>query len=954
MPPVPTKPNLKHKSSRRDLQESGFDGSHAREIEQKRNSGQISCAECRRLKIKCDKQIPCQSCQRRGCAALCPNGSLSTGQGTRFVLAATENLHHRMEKMNARIRQLESALTELQGQHSTEPHPLLRPDLLGAFQHDNDAGLPSVDDSTIVNHPPGLLEALGTLSISDGGTSRFFGPTGGSHCLLMVDSMPSQGIADADSLSDSARDSRSPEEVENFVPDLPCKPAPSTPNIEQLVSCLPTGEEARHLTDVYLEQANWLFQSVSKDQMLLELLPAYYVNGASDVTQAENNPHRLGLLLLVFAIGALLDPKQKPCNAQAERYYQCARAAICLQSVLEKPSLETIQALHLLSFYNAVSGNELVGKETSMETSWSLVTLAAHLAHTLGLHRDGLRWGLSDKIATRQRVVFWDVFVADVWNCLEAGRPPTFSLPYIDCQFPGGGSPHDKVHIGSDKQSFYGSWAFRFASDCVADVAARTLTSDPPSYSTILELDRKVRSFPVTEAVEEFVAASSGGVSANATDKGMDVMESMGRFVMSNSREVILLYIHRGYFAQAIIQSPTNPLDGPYTPSFLAAYRASLTILHTVKVQYELHPKLTARIWAIWTYAFSAAVVFGTIVTRGPRSPMASSAMKELHDACLLFSRASSQNRRALKAFPIIKKLMEKAQSALFHAQGDIPHELGQQWHVAENDDDDELAIFAGRMKIVSMKGQATDGVSERPLNTLESMKRSSSQESDRQEKQDQVQHAVLQSYGREQFASSWPQQSGSATGLLHPQGLPTWVMQPPPVPLQIHPTPVPPQVPAYDGPGPQLSTRALLPELSDPYPMADISAVGSQAHSRGHHPHQHCYGQQAHPLTPFSSSNYDDPCSHDGVLHRSSPQAHASMSTHSHVQLHPCQPVDPLPHLHQAQPDNLHPHGPQAMLPALPELAQLGLIPQESGLDQQWTSFMHESAFFSVYDHEG
>lgn len=64
------------------------DGMHSREMEMKRNRGEISCAECRRcvighlytpaldvssfsfcllfslrLKIKCDKQIPCQSCQ---------------------------------------------------------------------------------------------------------------------------------------------------------------------------------------------------------------------------------------------------------------------------------------------------------------------------------------------------------------------------------------------------------------------------------------------------------------------------------------------------------------------------------------------------------------------------------------------------------------------------------------------------------------------------------------------------------------------------------------------------------------------------------------------------------------------------------------------------------------------------------------------------------------------------
>jgi Fungal Zn(2)-Cys(6) binuclear cluster domain len=38
-------------------------------------SGEIACAECRRLKIRCDRIIPCSTCVKRGCTALCPNGS---------------------------------------------------------------------------------------------------------------------------------------------------------------------------------------------------------------------------------------------------------------------------------------------------------------------------------------------------------------------------------------------------------------------------------------------------------------------------------------------------------------------------------------------------------------------------------------------------------------------------------------------------------------------------------------------------------------------------------------------------------------------------------------------------------------------------------------------------------------------------------------------------------------
>ena len=132
------------------------------------------------------RTIPYLVLQRRGCASLCPNGSLATGQGTRFVLAATEHLHRRIAKLSSRIRQLEDALAGLQAKHSAEPHPLLHNDLVGTDELREglrDEGGDSMDDSspTPMGQTGEVIDALGTLSISDHGISRFFGPTGGSE-----------------------------------------------------------------------------------------------------------------------------------------------------------------------------------------------------------------------------------------------------------------------------------------------------------------------------------------------------------------------------------------------------------------------------------------------------------------------------------------------------------------------------------------------------------------------------------------------------------------------------------------------------------------------------------------------------------------------------------------------------------------------------------------------------
>lgn len=153
---------------------------------------------------------------------------------------------------------------------------------------------------------------------------------------------------------------------------------------------LPPWARALYLAETYLEHAGWLFRGIARTQLVDDMLPAFYHRRAAPPPAAAaaeadeyNGPHDLALLFVVFAVGAIVDLRQDPSNAEAEHYHQIARAAVCLQPVLEKPSLVTIQTLKLLSVYNAMSTNELGSQETSMETSWSLTTLATHLSQTV-------------------------------------------------------------------------------------------------------------------------------------------------------------------------------------------------------------------------------------------------------------------------------------------------------------------------------------------------------------------------------------------------------------------------------------------------------------------------------------------------------------------------------------------------------------------------------------------
>lgn len=155
-------------------------------------------------------------------------------------------------------------------------------------------------------------------------------------------------------------------------------------DVQELVeSYLPSYERTLALCDTYFEQVAWNFRGVTRTQVIDDMLPVIYNKQPAPFGEDYSGPHDLALLFVVMAIGALVG--HEPSKALGEHYHQISRVAISLQPVLEKPSIVTIQTLHLMSIYNAMSGSDLKS-ETNMEMTWSLVTLASHLSQTVRNH----------------------------------------------------------------------------------------------------------------------------------------------------------------------------------------------------------------------------------------------------------------------------------------------------------------------------------------------------------------------------------------------------------------------------------------------------------------------------------------------------------------------------------------------------------------------------------------
>ena len=125
-------------------------------------------------------------------------GHAWSDQETRSLLSDTAQLHRKLNEMSQRIRQLEDALEISHTANSSNPHPLLREELL-AIKRCVTAPEPATKEpspAAVAEAADGdYVEAMGTMTISDrGGVSRFIGGSGGSESLILVRLLPETSI----------------------------------------------------------------------------------------------------------------------------------------------------------------------------------------------------------------------------------------------------------------------------------------------------------------------------------------------------------------------------------------------------------------------------------------------------------------------------------------------------------------------------------------------------------------------------------------------------------------------------------------------------------------------------------------------------------------------------------------------------------------------------------------
>lgn len=133
-------------------------------------------------------------------ASICPDGCLTTGKGSRFVLVGSEPLHEKIDILTERVRELEAGLAALfnesfalTGQEFIQPHPLLTEVKLKIKSEPvakknprprpppEQSANPVVESSEESDEEGPVAKHNGTLKIDERGTSTYFGSTARSE-----------------------------------------------------------------------------------------------------------------------------------------------------------------------------------------------------------------------------------------------------------------------------------------------------------------------------------------------------------------------------------------------------------------------------------------------------------------------------------------------------------------------------------------------------------------------------------------------------------------------------------------------------------------------------------------------------------------------------------------------------------------------------------------------------
>ncbi|KAJ3852778.1 hypothetical protein EV368DRAFT_40339 [Lentinula lateritia] len=587
----------------------------------------LSCAECRRFARILILLFPNSGCVKKGCAAICPDGHLTTGRGNRFVLANFEELQGKIEELTTRAKALEDALAKSHNLVSPQPHPLLSDDLLQitrTVKEESPEPNLSTDSTTaklvdVVDRSPTLFcsRYAGEQSTFYGRSSTSWNETGANRQKEVPKGIIKRPL---------------PNDLPWLANSFPFSAPVDGSTRQKLVGFLPTVAVARRHCQNYYRYGAWQYTPISEVEFKTTIFEPYYEPDEGTLFEDPLVSHNLAILFLVIALGALLDLEGQAHSQEAKWYYQLGKAALALEPVLDSSSLSTIQALILLAYYMLL--------DDIHDLRWSIMGLTSKLTQTVNI--DGTHWNLPPEETYRRRCLFWEVYSYDILQSLTYGRPPHMALSFVDTK-----KPFETTRdANGDVEMTCDAWKHKFFSECLGVIWNKAFGAHPLSYDMLKHLDQQMRAYYVPPSLR---VPGFGGAKLNQDIHPPSPELTMQRHFLVALKEITSFYMHRGFFIRAMNEKPENPIEHhPYGESVQTIYDSACICVGLMRSLFRQQPLIMQRFPYFFDHIFSCSYVLGSIASK-PKVPMALSALTNLELAYDFFEAMADNSPRKSK-----------------------------------------------------------------------------------------------------------------------------------------------------------------------------------------------------------------------------------------------------------------------------------------------------------------
>ncbi|KAG0651731.1 Bikaverin cluster transcription factor bik5 [Hyphodiscus hymeniophilus] len=408
-----------------------------------------SCVTCRRRKVKCDKQVPCTNCKKAQTQCVFPAPGRAPRRPRQGKLVT-----EREAELLKRLRRLEGVVEELSGQVDFEAvknspasdHSHKDGESPGGSTRANSVRVVGMDEGTGTRKawvtrafnlgagPPKtafgtdrMQQSMGRLVLDEGKTSFVANPFWATLSEQEVEEIrdileepvdydsedESNPILPSDTVTDASHQSFIMGYNSSSVNLQPLHPLPSQipfywqtflENVQPLVKILHTQTMDKTIKEV-LQNLDSL--SPSTEALMFSIYFATITSMNEDEVRMSFGVEKSYLI---------------------KQYRFGVEQALAKAGFLNTDEIVTVQALVLFLV--------CVRRHDDTRFVWSMAGLALRIAQSLGLHRDGSKFGLSPFDTEMRRRLWWQVCILDVRASEDHGSDPSILDQAFDTEMP--------------------------------------------------------------------------------------------------------------------------------------------------------------------------------------------------------------------------------------------------------------------------------------------------------------------------------------------------------------------------------------------------------------------------------------------------------------------------------------------------------------------------------------